>query len=440
MAIDSKQSARRDTGNGPRRQLLTRAAKSSTPPVYKTTKPPTKKLRRKPKKKSQTDSSASVGVDRAGDQLKKRIHLLEKHKPAITLTGGDHPHDKFPDDVVVNSMNSGYPSLRPFSSGMEILHVHHNKVDIENPPVTPTLQNCILRQDGAMSPVFLQCEDCTVSDPNGTRVQPPRGKTLPQLKTGVRGKSLSNFQKEGGISPESQGENASTEDDDDDDNDDDSNSDDVSVDLLCENQKSQNESQQEEKSVSGSQESQSEYQKSHYTVNSHEERSSWQSSHFANPNTILPLIKNLAAFVVGNKPVKSICVNNNLDKGGCASTTISAILSVTHCVTERAPADKEFEPAQNLFHAVNNAITLGFNVVDGLKNAKDNNPEDIRSSCEACLSVIDKMEGKNNWIPKITSHCYDDMFQEDFLEKILDPIIAQDVGSIGKFFHVSCNH
>ena len=98
-----KQSARRDTGNGPRRQVLTRAARSSTPPVYKTTKPPTKKLRRKPKKKSQTDSAASVGVDRAGDQLKKRMSLLEKHKPAITFTGGDDPRVNFPDDVVVNS-------------------------------------------------------------------------------------------------------------------------------------------------------------------------------------------------------------------------------------------------------------------------------------------------------------------------------------------------
>jgi hypothetical protein len=51
--------------------------------------------------------------------------------------------------------------------------------------------------------------------------------------------------------------------------------------------------------------------------------------------------------------------------------------------------------------------------------------------------VIDKIKGKDNWIPKITSHCYDDMFQEGCLEKILDPIITQDDGSIGKFFHVS---
>ena len=304
MAIDSKQSARRHTGNGPRRQLLTRAARSSTPRVYKTTKPPTKKSRRKPKKKSQTDSAASVAVDRAGDHLKKRIRLLENHKPAIAWSGGYYPDAKFPDDVVVTSMHSGYPSLRPFLSGMEILPVHHSKMDIENPPVTPTLLNCILREDGVMLPVSLQREDSTVSDPNGTSVQRPRGKTLPQLTSPVRGKSLSNFQKDGGIIPESQGGNASTEDDDDDDNDDDSNSDDVSVDLLCENQNiSSNESQQEEKSVSGSQESQSEYQKSHYTVNSHEERSSWQSSDFANPKTILPLIKNLSAFVLGSTPI-----------------------------------------------------------------------------------------------------------------------------------------
>ena len=75
-------------------------------------------------------------------------------------------------------------------------------------------------------------------------------------------------------------------------------------------------------------------------------------------------------------------------------------------------------------------------MVDGLKNAKDDNHENIRVSCEACLSVIDKTKGKDNWIPTITSHCYDDMFQEGCLEKILDPIITQDVGSISKFFHV----
>ena len=125
------------------------------------------------------------------------------------------------------------------------------------------------------------------------------------------------------------------------------------------------------------------------------------------------------------------------DKGGCASSTISAILSVTHCLTERESAEQDLEPILTLIHAVSNAITLGFNVVDGLKNAKDHNHEDIRVSCEACLSVIDKIKGKDNWIPTITHHCYDDMFQEGCLEKILDPIITQDVGSIGKFFHVS---
>ena len=204
MVIDGKQSARRETGNGPRRHHGTRAARSSTPRVYKTTKPPTKKSRRKPKKKSQTDSAASVAVDRAGDQLKNRIRLLENHKPAITLSGGDYPNQKFPDDVVVNSMNSGYPSLRPFSSGMEILPVHHSKFDDENHPVTPTVLNCILREDGVMLHVALQREDYNVSDPNRTRVQPPRGKTLPQLKTSVPGKSLPNLQKEGGSVPESQ--------------------------------------------------------------------------------------------------------------------------------------------------------------------------------------------------------------------------------------------
>ena len=202
---------------------------------------------------------------------------------------------------------------------------------------------------------------------------------------------------------------------------------------------SENESQQEEKSSSGVQESQSEYQESHYRVRSHDNQSSWLSSDFANEKAILPLIKKLAEFIIGNKAVRIIPVDNDLDKGGCASSTISAILSVTHCITERASARLEFEPIQNLLNAVNNVITLGCNVVDGLKNAKDHNHEDIRVSCEACLSVIDKIK-TNDWIPEITSNSYDDMFQEGCLEKILDPIIAQDVGSIGKFFHVTSNH
>ena len=300
------------------------------------------------------------------------------------------------------------------------------------------MQNCILREDAVLVHVSLQREDSTVSDPNGISVQRPRGKTLPQLKTSARGKSLSNFQKEGVSVPESRGENESSEDDDDDDNDDDSNSDDVSEDLLADNQNiSANESQQEETSCSGVQESQSEYQESHYRGHSHEDRSSWLSSEFANEKVILPLINKLAEFVVGNKAVRSIPVQNVGDKGGCASSTISAILSVTHCVIQRATAEAEFEPLVNLIVDVLTVITLGCNVVDGLKNGNDHYHEDVRVSCDACLSVIDRIKGKNDWIPEITSNSYDDMFQEGCLEKILDPIIAQDVGSIGKFFHVS---
>ena len=93
MARDNKQSARMETGNGPRRQVLPRAARRSSPKsttaVSKTTKPTSKKLRRKSKKKSPTESAASVVVDRVSEQLKNRIHLLENHKPAITFTGGD---------------------------------------------------------------------------------------------------------------------------------------------------------------------------------------------------------------------------------------------------------------------------------------------------------------------------------------------------------------
>jgi hypothetical protein len=137
-------------------------------------------------------------VESAADQLKTIISLLEKHKPAITLTGGDSSPQNFPDDVVVHSMNSGYPSLRPFSSGMEIFRVHYGVSDTANSPARPTLQNCILRDDSEMLSVSLQYENSTVLGPNGTSVQRPRGKTLPQLTSPVCGKSLSNFQKEGG--------------------------------------------------------------------------------------------------------------------------------------------------------------------------------------------------------------------------------------------------
>ena len=140
--------------------------------------------------------------------------------------------------------------------------------------------------------------------------------------------------------------------------------------------------------------------------------------------------------MVGNKSVRIIPVENLLDKGGCASSIISAILSVTHCLTERATVAINLEPLQTLVYAVNNAIKLGADVVDRLKNAKDHNHEDIRVSCEECLSVIGKIKGKDNWIPTITHHCYDDMFQDGCLEKFLDPLTNQDVGSISKFFHV----
>jgi hypothetical protein len=115
-------------------------------------------------------------------------------------------------------------------------------------------------------------------------------------------------------------------------------------------------------------------------------------------------------------------VKNVFDKGGCSSSTISAILSVTHCLTERAPAEQNFEPIQTLIHAVQSAIKLGVDVVD--------------VSCEECLSVIGQIKGKNNWIPTIRHHCYDDMFQDGCPEKIIDPLTNQDVGSISKFFHV----
>ena len=140
--------------------------------------------------------------------------------------------------------------------------------------------------------------------------------------------------------------------------------------------------------------------------------------------------------MVGKQKFRIIPVKNDLDKGGCASSIISAILSVTHCLTERATVTSNLEPTQDLIYAVNNAIKLGADVVDRLKNAKDHNHEDSRVSCEACLSVIGKIKGKDKWIPTITPHCYDDMFQDGSLEKIIDPLTNQDVGSISKFFHV----
>jgi hypothetical protein len=91
---------------------------------------------------------------------------------------------------------------------------------------------------------------------------------------------------------------------------------------------------------------------------------------------------------------KIISVSNLLDKGRCASSIISAIISVTHCLTEKSPVKMDLEPTQDLMYAVNNAINLGFKVVDSLKNSKDHNHEDIRVSCEECLSVIEKIEGK----------------------------------------------
>jgi hypothetical protein len=136
-----KQSARRDTGgNGPRRSLRDPGIKNGRPPlVYKTIQTPPKKRRQKPKKKTTTESAASVAVESAAIQMKKRISLLEKHKPAITLTGGDSSPQNFPNDVVVHSMNSGYPSLRTFSSGMEIFRVHYGVSDTANSPARPTL-------------------------------------------------------------------------------------------------------------------------------------------------------------------------------------------------------------------------------------------------------------------------------------------------------------
>ena len=87
---------------------------------------------------------------------------MEKHKPAITLTGGDFSPQNFPHDAVVDSMNPGYPSQRPFSSGMEIFWVHYGVSDTANSPANPTLKNCILCDDSEILSVSLQHEKSSV--------------------------------------------------------------------------------------------------------------------------------------------------------------------------------------------------------------------------------------------------------------------------------------
>jgi hypothetical protein len=101
-------------------------------------------------------------VESAADQLKKRISQINKHKPVIALTGVYSSSQNFPNDVVVHSMNSGYPSLRPFSSGMDIFRVHYVVYDTANSPANPTLKNCILCDDSEILSVSLQHEKSSV--------------------------------------------------------------------------------------------------------------------------------------------------------------------------------------------------------------------------------------------------------------------------------------
>jgi hypothetical protein len=211
--------------------------KNGRPPLgYKSTKHPASKGGRKQKRKSTTESAASAVVESATDQLKKIISLMDKHKPAITFTGVDSSPQYFPDDVVVDSMNPGYPSQRPFSSGMEIFWVHYGVSDTANSPANPTLKNCILCDDSAILFGTLQHEKSSVVGPEGTSVPRPRGKVLVFL-----------------IIPTGKSSSEDGEDDDDD-----GNKYDVSEDMLSDNQNmSKNESQQQDKSSSGVQESQS---------------------------------------------------------------------------------------------------------------------------------------------------------------------------------------
>ena len=115
--------------------------------------------------------------------------------------------------------------------------------------------------------------------------------------------------------------------------------------------------------------------------------------------------------------------------------SLQSFLSPT-VLQKKTPVKRDLEPTQDLMYAVSNAINLGFKVVDRRKNSKDHNHEDIMVSCEECLSVIGKIPAKENRIPTITHHCYDDIFQDGCLEKILHPIINQNLGSISKFLNV----
>ena len=112
----------------------------------------------------------SVVVESVADQLKKRISLINKHKPVIALTGVYSSSQNFPDDVVVDSMNPGYPSQRPFSSGMEIFWVHYGVSDTANSPANPTPKTCILRDDSLLFFGTLQYKKSSVVRPDGISV------------------------------------------------------------------------------------------------------------------------------------------------------------------------------------------------------------------------------------------------------------------------------
>jgi hypothetical protein len=131
-----------------------------------------------------------------------------------------------------------------------------------------------------------------------------------------------------------------------------------------------------------------------------------------------------------------IPVKNLLDKDGCASSIISAIISVTHCYIEGLVFKRDLEPAQDLMYTVNEAINVGFKVVDRLKKFNDDRHKDIRLSFEEWISVIGQITEKETLIPTITPKCYEDIFQDDHLEKTLDLIINHNHGSMSKFFHV----
>ena len=152
--LTKKQSARFDTGNLCRR--LRDCGMHHNMPQDKPTPTHqgawgTQRSGWKQRRNIITESSVSVVAESAADQLKKSISLINNHEPGIVLTRVSSCSDDFPDDKVVDSMNTGYPSQLPFSSEMEIFQVHYYFSPTADSPDIPTIKNCILHDDSAIN-------------------------------------------------------------------------------------------------------------------------------------------------------------------------------------------------------------------------------------------------------------------------------------------------